>query len=121
MIKTRAPLTRLLAALMPVLLLWAFVGCVAVCAAHAEGSGGDVKAASVESRDSHCSEPCPVTEASYLVPANRFAPDQHVVADQPGSARVTREATRVPSYAGRYDEALPPPDPPFERLRTLRI
>ncbi len=120
MIRTRAPLTRLLAALTPVLLLWAFVGCVAVCAPHAEGSGEDLQAASVELRDSHCSEPCPVTEASYLVTVNRFAPDQQAD-DQPAPATAKGEKMRVASFAGRYAEALPPPDPPFERLRTLRI
>lgn len=122
MIPTRTPLTRLLAALMPALLLWAFVGCVAVCAAHAEeGRGGGVEAASVELRDSHCSEPCPITEASFLVPAKRFALDQQAVAAQPAPAPPAQEPPRTLSFSGRHPETLRPPGPPFERLRTLRI
>jgi hypothetical protein len=123
MIPPRSTLTRLLATLTPALLLWAFVGCVAVCAEHAEeGLSEDVAASSVELGDSHCSDPCPVTDASFTVPAKRFAPDQQAVAAQPVTPPAAQEPPRAAPIAGRFSEVLrPPPDPPFERLRALRI
>jgi hypothetical protein len=122
MIPPRAPFTRLLAALTPVLLLWAFVGCVAVCAAHAEeGRGEDVVAVSVEVSDAHCSEPCPVNEGFFLVPAKRFAPERQAVNAQPDPAPDSQEPPRASSPPGRRTETLKPPEPIFRRLRTLRI
>ena len=122
MFRKRAPFTRPLAALMPALLLWAFVGCVAVCAAHAEdGRGVDASAASAELRESHCPEACPVTEAAFIVPSTRFAPEQQAVACRPAPALVAQEAPRAISLAARYSVPPEAPDPPFERLRTLLI
>lgn len=122
MFRNRATLTRPLAALMPTLLLWAFVGCVAVCGAHAEEmSGVDALDASAELRESHCDEACPVTEAAFLVPSTRFAPDQQAVADQPALALAEPEAPRALPLAAHYAVPLKAPDPPFERLRTLLI
>ena len=124
MIPPRSTLTRLLAALTPALLLWAFVGCAAACAEHAEDARGeDVSATLSELRDSHCPDPCPVTEATAFVPAQRFLPDQQQPpGDQSASAPSASEPPHAASFAGRFSEVLrPPPDPPFERLRTLRI
>ena len=122
MITPRAPFMRLLAALTPALLLWAFVGCVAVCAAHAEElRGEDTAATSVELRDSHCSDSCPVTEATLILPAKRFAPDQQAVGAQPAPAPTVQEPPRALPFSGHHPEARRPPDPPFERLPALRI
>lgn len=122
MFRKRATFTRPLAALTPALLLWAFVGCVAVCAAHVEEDpGADVAAASAELRESHCDEACPVTEATFLVPSTRFAPDQQAVASQPAPAPAMQEAPRSLSLAAHYSVPPKAPDPPFERLRTLLI
>lgn len=114
---------RLLAALTPALLLWAFVGCAAVCAAHAEEARGeDASATAAELRDSHCPDACPVTEATAFVPAQRFAPDQQAATSQPATTPAAQESPRAASFAGHFSEVLrPPPDPPFERLRSLRI
>ncbi len=117
----RATFTRLLAALMPALLLWAFVGCVAVCAAHAEEEcAADVSAAAAELRESHRDEACPVKEASFLVPSKRLGPEQQAIAGQPTPAPAAQAAPRTHPLAVY---CMPPkaPDPPFERLRTLLI
>lgn len=122
MISPRAPFTRLLAALTPALLLWAFVGCMAVCAAHAEERRVEgVTATSVEVSDSHCSETCPVKEGIFLVPAKRFAPDQQAVSAQPAPAPALQEPPHASSSSGRHGETLKPPEPIFRRLHTLRI
>lgn len=122
MFRRRATFTRLLAALTPALLLWAFVGCAAVCAAHAEeGRGADASDASVELSESHCPEACPVTEATFLVPSTRFAADQQAVAGQPAPALAAPEAPRALPHAARYSVPPKAPDPPFERLRILLI
>jgi hypothetical protein len=122
MVPTHAPFTRLLAALTPVLLLWGFVGCVVVCAEHAEERlNEEVTATSVEVSESHCSEPCPVTEASFLVPAKRFAPGQHAVGTQYAPLPTLQEPPRALPFSKHHPQALKPPGPPFESLRTLRI
>ena len=123
MIPPRSTLTRLLAALTPALLLWAFVGCAAVCAEHAEEARGeDAAAESSELRDSHCSDPCPVTEATALVPAQRFTPDRLAADDLPAAVPSRPRAPRAASIGAHFAEVLrPPPEPLFERLRALRI
>lgn len=116
-------LTRLPAALMPALLLWAFVGCAAVCSEHAEEARGEgASATSAELSDSNCPDPCPVTEAITFVPAKRFAPEQQAVGARTVAAPAAQEEPRAAPVAGRFSEVLrPPPDHPFERLRALRI
>jgi hypothetical protein len=122
MFRKRAPFTRPLAALMPALLLWAFMGCVAVCAAHAEeGRGADASAVSAEIREANCPEACPVTEAAFIVPSTRFGPNQQAVTGRPAPALAAPEAPRALSLAAHYSVPPKATDPPFERLRTLLI
>lgn len=98
------------------------MGCVAVCGEHAEERRDEcVKTMSVEVFDSHCSEPCLVTEGLLLVPAKRFTPDQQAVSARPAPAPSLPEPSPAASSSVYHTETLKPPEPVFQRLRTLRI
>lgn len=113
-------LKRLLAAWLPLCLVWAFVSCVGLCSTH---DAGEARAATASNRaeDAHESECCPLAEASRGVMPERVSP-----ASGPDGGAAPASAVSAPPASSVL---FPPtiflnsssPDPPFERLRTLRI
>lgn len=123
MLTPRSALTRSLALLTPLCMIWAFAACVSLCAGHEALDAGGAEAHSAgapgfaESQD--C---CPDGEASCGVPTHRATFVSHTPAAEP-----TPEDAALPAAAdalARPARNMPPDrtaDPPFERLRTLRI
>jgi len=115
-------LARLSAALVAACLLLTFAACLFVCSEHVEEAhGGSADVAMAEACATHCAAPCAVTEATAFVPSKRFDLDRQAAAAQAAAAPAAQEPAHVAPLAGRYAQAPKAPDPPFERLRALRI
>lgn len=120
MFMPRFPLKRTVAALLPICFLWAFVACVSLCTEHAEEAGNDRPSVlCLGINDTPASDSCPIVEAPKATLRDRLlllAAD--AVAVTP--AAFTQAAVNVGmSLPGSYDHSST--DPPFERLRVLRI
>jgi hypothetical protein len=123
MLTPRSALTRSLALLTPFCLIWVFAACVSLCAEH---EGGDSERAEAHSAGTpglaEMQDCCPAGEASCAVPADRATFVSH-----PSVAEPSSEAVAVPTAdvsLAHPARGVPPDwatDPPFERLRTLRI
>lgn len=123
MLTPRSALTRSLALLTPLCMIWMFAACVSLCAEHVALDAGGDEARSVGTPGYPGTQGCcPVGEASCGLPAHRATFVSHVSAAVP-----TPEAAAVPAadFAPAHPARGVPPDgaadPPFERLRTLRI
>ncbi len=123
MFAPRPLLTRSLATLLPACLVWVFAACVSICSAHPAEAPEAIAAAYCDAADA-APEPdcCPITEASQGVlperpsPSGQAAGDLHTPAamvTEPGRSRAARSAPAPASFASL--------DPPFGRLRTLRV
>jgi hypothetical protein len=118
MFVTRFPCKRLLAGLMPLCLLWLFVACVSLCAAH-EDAEHEHAMLSAEIESDPASESCPVLEAPKGMLAERtnaFPRDEVQASSALFAEPLSRTEARVRDSVFHSST-----DPPFERLRTLRI
>ncbi|HEX8354666.1 MAG TPA: hypothetical protein VF611_17295 [Pyrinomonadaceae bacterium] len=104
-------------------MLWVFAACVSLCAGHEELGAGGAEAHSVSTPGfAESQDCCPDGEASCGVPAHRAMFASHTTAAEPAP-----EAAALPAAddaVARPARNMPPDrtaDPPFERLRTLRI
>ena len=123
MLTPRSALTRSLALLMPLCMIWVFAACVSLCAEHEAADAGCADTHSVGTPGiAETQDCCPVGEASCGVPADRA-----MSVSQPSVAEPPSEAVAMPmaDFALARPARGEPPDwafdPPFERLRTLRI
>lgn len=123
MLSPRASLTRSLALLTPLCMVWVFAACVSLCSEHGAFDAGSAESHSVSAPESaEKQDCCPAGEASCGVPADRAT-----FVSQPGVAEPPSEAVAVPmaDFALAHSARGEPPDwaadPPFKRLRTLRI
>jgi hypothetical protein len=123
MFSPRSALMRTLALLTPVCMVWVFAACVSLCSEHEAVEAGRAEAHSVSAPQfAEMQDCCPAGEASCGVPADRATFVPHLSAAAPAS-----DATAVPAADFKLthpDRGVPPDwpaDPPFERLRTLRI
>jgi hypothetical protein len=124
MIFSRTLYARLMAAFLPVSFLWFFAACVTLCAPQSSGdeiaSVGALSKAEVEA--SHESDCCPITEATITA-----LPKRHVLAKLTDDmAQGVSTFSRRPVFSNVSCVLYPPlafssSDPPFERLRTLRL
>jgi hypothetical protein len=127
MFASRSPLTRWLAALLPVCFIWVLVSCASLCSEHAaKASVTPASFAAAElcaaqaSEDWHC--PFAGAASQGALPERRpFAPSQGTSSLVATCAPTEQPASYAPSR--RVNSSGPPAysDPPFESLRTLRI
>jgi hypothetical protein len=124
MVFSRTSYARLMAAFLPVSFLWLFAACVTLCAPHSsEGEFASVGALSqAEVEASHESDCCPIMEATITA-----LPERHLLAKLTDDAAQGLSTFTARPVSGNISCVLSPPlafsssDPPFERLRTLRI
>lgn len=123
MLTPRSALTRSLSLLTPLCMIWVFAACVSLCAGHEALDVGVAEAHSAgASGFAESQDCCPDGEASCGVPTHRATFVSHTTAAEPAP-----EASALPASDGvlaRPARNMPPDrtaDPPFERLRTLRI
>ena len=123
MFSPRSALTRTLALLTHVCMIWVFAACVSLCSEHGAVDAGSDGAHSVSAPESAGAEDCcPVGEASCGVLTDRATsvPYASAAASAPEAAAVPA-ADVVLAHPARGVPPDWPAAPPFERLRTLRI
>lgn len=116
----RFPFKRTVAALLPFCFLWAFVACVSLCTEQSEETGNDRPSVlCLGTEDAPASDSCPVVEAPKAALRDRLPLlTGDAVAVTP--AGFTQASVNVGvSLLDSYDHSST--DPPFERLRVLRI
>jgi hypothetical protein len=109
---------RIVAALLPCCFLWAFVACVSLCTDHAEETGSDTILC-LGMDETPASDSCPIVEAPKVTLRERpplLSAD--AVAVMP--ARFNQASVKLGARPLESD-ARSSTDPPFERLRVLRI
>jgi hypothetical protein len=127
MFASRSPLTRWLAALLPVCFLWVLVSCASLCSEHAAKASVTPTSlaaaaelcAALASEDWHC--PFAGAASQSALPERRpFAPSQST-ALAAACAPTEQPTSYAPSR--RVNPSGPPAysDPPFKSLRALRI
>ena len=104
-------------------MIWVFAACVSLCAEHDGGESQRAEARPVVTPGfAEMQECCPAGETSCGVPADRATYPSHPSDAEPSSEAV---AVRAADVALAHPARGVPPewaaDPPFERLRTLRI
>lgn len=115
---------RIGAASLPLILLWAFVACLALCSDHTAEAGADGAHRTVQSISESCDdENCPIPSSSFLLPER-----QSNVSAQPGTAAVdvifaacAALDTDLPQSPTRLSPLSSTSDPPRKRLDVLRI
>jgi hypothetical protein len=123
MLTTRLALTRSLALLTPLCMIWVFAACVSLCAGHDELVAGGAEAHSTDASGfADTQDCCPAGEASCGVQAHRATSVSHTTAagHAPEAAALPAAECNLARPAGGVHHGRSP-DPPFERLRTLRI
>ncbi len=123
MLTPRSALTRSLALLTPLCLIWVFAACVSLCAEHEGVDSESAEAHSVSAPGlAEMQDCCPADEASCAVPADRATFVSHLSVAEPSLEAVAVAAADV---ALAHPAGGVPPDwaadPPFKRLRALRI
>lgn len=123
MFSPRSALTRSLAMLTPVCMIWVFVACVSLCSEHEVVNAGHAEAHAVSTAEfAETPDCCPAGEASCGV-----LTDRATFVSDPSAAPPAPDVAAVPAadIALAHPARGVPPDwaahPPFERLRTLRI
>lgn len=123
MLTPRSALRRLMALLIPVCMIWVFAACVSQCAGHEVLDAEGVEAHAVSTQGFvEAEDCCPDGEASCGVTAHRAMFVSHMNVAEPAP-----EVAVLPAADGAFAcqaYSMPPDrtaDPPFERLRTLRI
>jgi hypothetical protein len=123
MLSPRSALTRWLALLTPLCMVWVFAACVSLCGEHEAARAGCADAHSVSAPGfAETQDCCPAGEASCGVPGDRA-----MFVSQPGVAEPPSEAVAMPTadfVLARPARGAPSDwafDPPFKLLRTLRI
>jgi len=123
MISPRSSFIRLLAALMPVYFIWLFVACAVLCSEHCgETSEVSVVCLSDEVCASHNEACCRITAAQKSILPERAASVVQVNGNQESLlVSPSQMASDALSAYGHISIPISAPDPPFERLCTLRI
>jgi len=117
-------MTRSLALLTPVCMVWVFVACVSLCLEHDAMGAWRAEAHSVSAPQfAEMQDCCPSGEASCGVLTGRATFVQHLgaAALAPDAAAVMMTASVLARPARGVPPDWPAAAPPFERLRTLRI
>lgn len=114
------PFKRIVAALLPFCFLWAFAACVSLCTEQFEETGNDhASVLCLGTEDAPASDSCPIVEAPKATLRNRLSLlTADAVAVTP--AGFIQSPVNVGlSLLESSDHSFA--DPPFERLRVLRI
>ena len=114
MFSPRSALTRLLALLTPVCMIWVFAACVSLCSEHGAVDAGSDGALSVSAADSAGAQDCcPAGEASCGVLTDRatFVPYASATPSAPEAAAVPGADVAL----ARPARSLPPDRPPAPR------
>jgi hypothetical protein len=118
MFMPRFPFKRIVAGLLPFCFLWAFVACVSLCAEQAEETGNDRPSVLCSgTQDAPASDSCPVVEAPKATLRDQLP---LLTIDAVTPAAYTQAAVSV-GVSLLDSHANSSTDPPFERLRILRI
>ena len=114
----RFPSKRIVAALLPCCFLWAFVACVSLCTEHAEETGnGTILCLGAD--DAPASDSCPIVEAPKATLRDRLPLlNADALAGMPSGFN---QASVKLGVRPRDSDDRSSTDPPFERLRVLRI
>jgi hypothetical protein len=117
MFSSRSKRTRVLAACLPLCLVWVFVACVSLCAAQAGTcEKPSTEAAGVSQEANHC----PITEAPNAVIPERQAFSPQVIIQE----ILTAPSPSVVIHVSLSADSSPvdsSSDPPLKLLRALRI
>jgi hypothetical protein len=120
MLMPRFTFKRTVAALLPFCFLWAFVACLSLCMEHAEEAGDESRSALCLGReDAPASDSCPIVQAPKATLRNRLS-----LLPADAVALASTGFTRAPINVGASlldSDDHSSADPPFERLRVLRI
>jgi hypothetical protein len=120
MFMARFPFKRAVAALLPFCFLWAFMACVSLCTEQSKETGNDRSSVlCLSTENAPASDSCPIVEAPKATLRNRLALlTTDAVAATP--ARFIQASINIGvSLPDSSDHSST--DPPFERLRVLRI
>lgn len=116
----RFPFKRIVAALLPCCFLWAFVACVSLCTEHAKETENDrLTVLCLGMDEAPASDSCPIVEAPKTTLRERLPllTDDALALTPSGFAHASvNVGVRL-----LESDALSSTDPPFERLRVLRI
>lgn len=116
----RFPFKRTVAALLPFCFLWAFVACVSLCAEQLEETGNDhLSVLCLGTEDAPASDSCPNVEAPKATLRERL-PLLTADAVTVTPAGLTQASFNVGISLPDSDDHSST-DPPFKRLRVLRI
>lgn len=115
---------RIGATSLPLILLWTFVACLALCSDHTAEAGEDGAHRTAHSISESCDdENCPIPSSSFLLPER-----QSNVSAQPGTSAVDVNFTTcaslnsdLPRSLTRLSPLSSTSDPPRKRLDILRI
>jgi hypothetical protein len=113
----RSSTTQVIAACLPLCLVWVFVACVSLCAVRADGCE---KPLAEELGASHEASHCPITEAiEGLIPERQTSSQQVIIQAILPDETIAADSYRPISATGLL---LPSSsDPPLELLGVLRI
>jgi hypothetical protein len=117
MFSTCSKTSRVVAAWLPLCLVWVFVACVSLCAAQADACE---KPAAEKSSVSHEARHCPVTEALNGVLPERQRVSPQVIARETLLAQPEPSVWLIPLGA-QNSPVDSSSDPPLKLLRMLRI
>jgi len=127
MFSRRSSFARIGASILPLILLWSFVACLALCAEHlGEGHDDSAQATLQSMGDSHEDESCPVPTSSLLLPSRQSdgSAPQVVGAIHPPchmARAAAHTATKQLRSSVSRSSLASTSDPPLKRLGSLRI
>jgi hypothetical protein len=122
MFLTRFPAQRVIAALMPLCLVWVFIACISICASHTEAADEGSAVLSIRMNAALLSECCPIIDANKATLTKRSSLDLLASPDIQNSPHASLPSLNQSSITHlRYSPFNSTCDPPFERLRILRI
>jgi hypothetical protein len=121
MISAHSLITRSIALLLPVCLIWLFIACVTLCSMHVDGyklthAGSLSSTASTASGEIDC---CPFTESLRSVLPERSVLEVPAAEHTPVALVVGASDYEMSFH--HFLTASGSSDPPLKRLRTLRI
>jgi hypothetical protein len=114
-------LTRYLAVLLPLCLMWVFVACVSLCSPLCADTDELSQAVEQIEVEAPHQSGCPITEAPRSVLPERQSFGTQVVGELPALLSPPAPSTNYKILHSSFLLALGSSDPPFERLHTLRI
>lgn len=123
MLRRGSKFRQAMSLVLPFVLLWSFVGCLALCSDHAVTEPHE-SAQITNEAESHSDEGCPIPATSVLIPSRQtdgMIPQVSATVHPPCHlSRVVAQPNRLPALLA-FTTQSSTADPPLERLGSLRI